>query len=408
MTHAEAIAAEVAARYGIAVNPAVVQIIPRGVSGLPDPLAPKTREESKRAYTGAWYGAVKAKQRQAKFQRVALREAAAKEPRPVTPPEVLRERAMARKRDARHAASEAIAATITAMAEQPIADIAAAVRLSELAVRRLATKRGIALVEVQKPKAKRTAPEALLIGRSALNERKKAEAAERRARVWALADGKRTRREIAEALGENWHFVKRALSGYAIVCADPAPKPVAAPKAARKLISPDDVQRLLNERLTQRQIADALGFNLSTVTHCVAKHKLSRPEPLPRPIGAPAPRKPSAWQAEHAATRERVRLAAAEIGTIPEIAARVGISRMAAQRHLNALGLCPEGGRKLERDAAIVEDWRNGMAYRHIAEKYGIAKSNVHRIVGRAAGMDKVAADAIAPVAPTPASGVAG
>lgn len=40
MTPAE-IAADVAARYGVQCRPEAVRIIPRGVSGLPDPSEPK-------------------------------------------------------------------------------------------------------------------------------------------------------------------------------------------------------------------------------------------------------------------------------------------------------------------------------------------------------------------------------
>lgn len=55
MTPAE-IAADVAARYGVQCRPEVVQIIPRGVSGLPDPAAPGEHwTVGHRAKLSAWY-----------------------------------------------------------------------------------------------------------------------------------------------------------------------------------------------------------------------------------------------------------------------------------------------------------------------------------------------------------------
>lgn len=373
------VAAEVSARYGIPVDPAVVKIIPRGVSGLPDPLAPVSPAEARKAYTGAWYGSFKAKQRQAKFQRAAERAAelvtVSKPKRVAMSPEEARAKANARKADARKVAAATLAERLRSIADRPVAEIASSLAMSEKGVRMLATRLGLALVKPpQKPKRDPEARRAALDAARVIANAQRAEAARKRAdEVRALADGIRTRAEIMAIAGVSRAYLRRVIGQYAAI----RPKVDGAAVAA-------EIQSAMNERLTLNQIAARIGRAVSTVSWYISEFNLTRPAPLPK---VKAPRPESQWRIEQAAIRNRVRLAATDCSTIPEIAARVGISRMAAQRHLNALGMCPESGRKLERDAAIIEDWRNGMAYRHIAAKYGIAKSNVHRIVGRVKGM---------------------
>lgn len=55
MTYQETVAEEVASRYGCAVSPSCVQIVPRGVSGLPDPLTPGLHwRDAARRNAGIW------------------------------------------------------------------------------------------------------------------------------------------------------------------------------------------------------------------------------------------------------------------------------------------------------------------------------------------------------------------
>jgi hypothetical protein len=75
VTYQETVASEVASRYGCAVSPSCVQIIPRGISGLPDPGTPGLhwREATRRSLAAFHHG-----------QRVRK---AAEEPAPVKPRE---------------------------------------------------------------------------------------------------------------------------------------------------------------------------------------------------------------------------------------------------------------------------------------------------------------------------------
>jgi transposase len=380
MTHAEAVAAEVAARYGIPVSPAVVQVIPRGVSGLPDPTAPVSPAEAKKAFTGAWYRSLNNRMRAAKFERAAAKRAEDAKPKRVkADPEVLRAARNAKKVDARLAAATAIAERLRGMADRPLPEVCSALAMSEIGVRRLATRWGIALTIPPKPK--RTASEALLLGRKTINDRRIIEAAERKARVWSLADGTRTRAEIAALLGENLNYVDRALKGYRLIVAPKSPVSKADPGPR---INPDDVQAALTEGLTLEQIAKRLGFHRSTVSDCIARHKLERPVKPANPKARirTKPGQKSDWRQAQDEIRAKVAAMAPHGGTMWQMAQALGVSRQVVQRHMTALGLkaAPQS-RTVERDAAMHAEWQAGAPYRALAAKYGISKSNVHRIV---------------------------
>lgn len=373
-----AIAAEVSARYGVPCRPEVVQFIPRGVSGLPDPLAHVSRDQAKKAYTSPWYGSTATKQRAARLRKAD--EVAKPAKRPVMPPEQRRERNLARKRDARHAAADAMAAKMRALEGRPLVDAAQTLGLTELGAKRLAMKLGVSLLlpglkGERQPRDTAAKLAALAEARAIANAARKAQADQRRAKLWALADGIRTRQQIAEISGETPSFIRKTLSGYVVARTTVARRPGLTPR----------IQDALNEHLTLRQIAARLECAVSTISWHIATFNLSRP---PKPPKAPiAHRKPGPAK-ETAQEREEMRAKVAEAAkrgaTMQSMADELGISRQAVQRHINALGMT---GRKIsrtaDRDAQMIEDWRAGMAYRAISAKYGVAKSNVHRIVTR-------------------------
>lgn len=382
------IAADVAARYGVICRPEVVQFIPRGVSGLPDPLAPVPLDVSRKRYMAAHYAGNANRARAARLRKAEEAEAA-KPKREVMAPEERRARDLARKRDARHAAAAATAERIRAMADRPVEEIAGALGFTVPGTKRLAIKLGIAIAQpaareklTRKVRDKTAILAALAESRKIANAARKAQGEARRAKLWALADGVRTRAEIAALTGEDPSFARKALVGYVVAQAPVAKRPGLTPL----------IQDALNERLTLRQIAARLECAVSTISWHISTFKLTRPEkPAPTQIAQRKPGPAKETEAERDAMRAKVAELAAQGITMRVMADSLGISRQAVQRHINALGLT---GRKIsrtaDRDAQIIADWRAGMAYRSIAAKYGIAKSNVHRIVtlGCAAGQD--------------------
>jgi len=380
------IAADVAARYGVICRPEVVQFIPRGVSGLPDPLVPVPLAESRRRYMQLHYAGNSNRARTARLRKAEEAEAAkskreaAKPKREVMSPEERRARDLARKRDARHAAAAATAERIRAMADRPVEEIAVALGFTVPGTKRLAIKLGVAIAQpVTREKLTRNVRDktailaALAEAREIANAARKAAAESRRAKLWALADGVRTRAEIAALAGEDPNFARKALVGYVVAQAPVSKRPGLTPL----------IQDALNERLTLRQIAARLECAVSTISWHISTFKLTRPEkPAPTQIAQRKPGPAKETEAEREAMRAKVAELAAQGITMRVMADSLGISRQAVQRHINALGLT---GRKInrtaDRDAQMIEDWRAGMAYRSIAAKYGIAKSNVHRIV---------------------------
>jgi DNA-binding CsgD family transcriptional regulator len=403
------IAADVAARYGVPCRPEAVQFIPRGVSGLPDPLAPVPLEESRKRYMAAHYAGNSNRARAARLRRAEEAvEQAAKPKREVMAPEERAARDKARKADARHAAAAATAERIRAMADRQVEEIAAALGFTVPGTKRLAIKLGVAIAApVKREKLSRKVRDKTAVlaafteSREIANAARKAKGEARRAKLWALADGVRTRAEIAALTGEEPGFVRKAMVGYVVAQAPVAKRPGLTPR----------IQDGLNEGLTVRQISARLECAVSTISWHISTFKLTRPaKPALAKRLRPKPGPAKETAAEREAMRAKVAEEAKRGGTMVQIAEVLGISRQSVQRHINALGLT---GRKIsrtsDRDAEIIADSRAGMAYRAIAAKYGIAKSNVHRIVMRGcaerpadarkpAGQPCAASGAVAPV----------
>ena len=94
--------------------------------------------------------------------------------------------------------------------------------------------------------------------------------------------------------------------------------------------------------------------------------------------------KTSAYQQARQERIARVREAVRQGVTVSEIARIAGMKRSTVHRVMSELGLeC--GGVRLQqdRDRQIYRDWLGGESYLRLAARYGLAKSNIHRIVTR-------------------------
>lgn len=371
MTYAETVAAEIAARYGVPVMPGAFQRIPRGVSGLPDPLEPVSMAESRKRYMAQHYNQNGNRARAARLRKAEEKAQAALAPRPepkpkreVMSPEECRAKANAYKADARARAATATAERLRAMAGAKIEDAAAALGFTVQGVKKLAAKIGVDLIggALVRDRRRKMAP-----------EEKAANAARKQAKddaVRALADGVRTRPEIARLAGCSLDRVYKVLVGYTVLG---QPKPMTT--------APEEVQAAINDGLTLAQIAQRFNCSPSTISERIKEHKLTRP---PAPPKAPKPKSVSDYRAAKIALAERIRAAAKDAPSIAAVARITGIKRQTVQRHFSAMGLTVTGLRtERERDAAIYADWCSGTPYRVLADRYGVSKSNIHRIVTR-------------------------
>lgn len=260
MTYADTVAAEIAARYDVPVMPGAFQRIPRGVSGLPDPLAPVPLDVSRKRYMAQHYAGNSNRARTARLRRAdeaAEAAQAAKGPKPVPlTPEERAARDKARKADARHAAAAATEAKLRAMEGQPVEVVAAALGFTVAGTRKLATQKGVRLT-------------------------------------------------IAKI----------------------APRQVKPRVSAYK-------QRRMEREATIREAAKALP-------------------------------------------------------SISAVSRATGMKYATVQRVMAELGLACGGTRLYEeRDREIYREWRNGNSYRALEARYGLAKSNIHRIVMREKSLD--------------------
>ena len=396
MTYAEAIAAEIAARYGVPVMPGAFQRIPRGVSGLPDPLAPVPLDVSRKRYMAAHYAGNANRARTARLRRAeeaaqAEQAAAQPKPAPLTPDERAA-RDKARKADARHAAAVATEAKLRAMEGQPVEAVAAALGFTVAGTRKLATQKGVRLIvtgaatKTKVTDAERTANHARAVAAAAEANRQRR--IKRDDAIRALADGIRTRAQIAAMTGEKPWRVDKVLVGY--VCAGDEPSPPVAP--------PDAVQAALDEGLTLAQIAVRLQCSDNTISKRIKDHGLKRAfHPPKEPASAkerksaraPVQPKISAYKQRRMDRESAVRAAAKTLPTISAVSRATGLKRATVQRVMAELGIACGGTRLYEdRDREIYREWRAGNAYRALATRYGLAKSNIHRIVMREKSLD--------------------
>jgi transposase len=312
---AAAIAAEVAARYGVLCRPDVVRIIPRGVSGLPDPLAPEARSESLARFTQAFYGNQATRARAARLRKAEAAEA--KPPKPAPAPRMTeQERQRLRDKvrlDARHAAAEATAAKLRAMAGAHPAEAAAALGMTELGVKRLAKRLG---VELQKTVTRyRTSCDNM----AKAIEARVVKGKDRRDAVLAMRATCDDCYQIAAVLGEKLTYVQNTClaAGYASRRKSPVrskPKGKVVDAQAKAAERRKEVARMFAAGHSHRRMAEALGVSQAQIYRDVMAQGLVRDEANGRPK--------SKWTQ---AQIDAIHALRAQRCSIREIAARVGL-----------------------------------------------------------------------------------
>lgn len=328
MTQPEAIAAEIAARYGAIVPPGLtVKVIPRGVSGLPDPCAPGEhwRIQAKRK-TSAQFAAWKLGQRLAAADAKAepKQPAAAKPPRGPNPQIVA-----ARERRAR------LLAMIGDGASRD--EVMRAFGLKTAALTAWMRIHGITVPAwSQKAKADRTA--AALANAAAA----KADGDAIKAKIRNMHEAGSSTTEIAVAVNRARNTVCRALRDMGIRLVKPRP-----------------------------------------VVAVAVKDKPAKAEPKKRVRKSRAKPKDDAAIARARATAEECARLFKGGMTDAQIAARLGISRSSAQRRRQSVGVFGETPHTTETHRAILAQREAGFSMRSISKTLGVSKSTVSRIAAR-------------------------
>lgn len=344
MTYEQIVAAEVAARYGLPVIGAV-QIIPRGVSGLPLPWE-----------AGNTWIAQRERQRanEARIRRVVATQ---EPPAPKTrTPAPRPERLVQRDAQLRQMAAQGMTASA----------ISQRLGITRNAVYAAARKAGVEIVrQVGGRKAKPKPPKV---------ERVKVD---HTPRIREMAEAGAGTREISAAIG----ICRSYVSEIALAAGIKITKRVAAEKvAARKRMDADRAVELYRQGKTIQQIAAELRREVKTVSYALNSKGIKR----------------SPITAETLDLRQQV-LQAHRTGLAPmAIALKLEVTRERVLRAMKALGVKPHKAKRVidtEGFAASVHRLRReGLSIVAIAVALAVPKSRVERVLTGAAVRMEVAA----------------
>jgi DNA-binding CsgD family transcriptional regulator len=328
MTQPETTVAEIAARYRAIVPPGItVKVIPRGVSGLPDPCAPGEhwRIQAKRKTT-AQFEAWRLGQRLAKADArdEPKQPIAAKPPRGPNPQIV--------------AAQERKARLMAMIADGASRDeVMRAFGLKTAALTAWIRIHGVT-VPAWSRKAKADRTTAALANAAAA----KAEGDAMRAKIRDMHEAGSSTTEIAVAVNRARNTVCRALRDMGIRLAQP--RPVVAVAVKEKTAKPEPKKRVRKSRAKPKDEA-AIARARATAEECARLFKGGM--------------------------------------TDAQIAARLGISRSSAQRRRQSVGIYGETPQTTETHRAILAQREAGFSVRSISKALGVSKSTVSRIANR-------------------------